>query len=82
MDWRQKGACRDKDPELFFPVGTSGPALAQLAEAKAVCTRCPVADRCLDWALTTGEDAGVWGGLSEHERRALQRQQRKIARVA
>jgi WhiB family transcriptional regulator, redox-sensing transcriptional regulator len=73
MDWRHRAACRDEDPELFFPVGTSGPALSQVAEAKAVCTRCPVTASCLAWALESGQDAGVWGGMSEDERRALKR---------
>lgn len=73
MDWRHRAVCRDEDPELFFPVGTSGPALAQQEQAKAVCRRCPVASQCLAWALQTGQDAGVWGGMSEDERRALKR---------
>jgi WhiB family redox-sensing transcriptional regulator len=75
MDWRHRAACRDEDPEMFFPVGTSGPALLQITEAKAVCRRCPVASECLDWALTRGEDSGVWGGMSEDERRAAKRRQ-------
>src|SRR2546423_4068502 len=72
-DWRHRAACRDEDPELFFPVGNSGPALAQIAEAKSVCRRCPVTTECLTWALDSGQDAGVWGGMSEDERRALKR---------
>ena len=63
----------DEDPELFFPVGNSGPALLQIAEAKTVCRRCPVVSDCLAWALESGQDAGVWGGMSEDERRALKR---------
>ena len=73
MDWRHTAICRDEDPELFFPVGNSGPALLQIAEAKAVCQRCPVTSECLTWALETGQDAGVWGAMSEDERRALKR---------
>ena len=73
MDWRHRAICRDEDPELFFPVGTSGPALLQIAEAKTVCRRCPVVSECLTWALESGQDAGVWGGMSEDERRALKR---------
>jgi WhiB family redox-sensing transcriptional regulator len=73
MDWRDHATCRDEDPELFFPVGTSGPALLQIAEAKAVCRRCPVSSECLKWALASGQDAGVWGCMSEDERRALKR---------
>ena len=72
MDWRHFAECREEDPELFFPVGTSGPALQQIAEAKAVCHRCPVSAECLRWALATGQ-VGIWGGLSEDERRALKR---------
>lgn len=72
-DWRHRAACRDEDPELFFPVGTSGPAMLQLSEAKAVCWRCPVKAECLEWALATGQDDGVWGGLSADERRATLR---------
>ncbi len=73
MDWRNDAACRDEDPELFVPVGTSGPALSQIAAAKSVCRRCPVMSDCLQWALESGQDAGVWGGASEDERRALKR---------
>lgn len=74
MDWRHRAACREVDPELFFPIGNTGPALLQIEEAKAVCRRCPVSESCLEWALSTGQDAGVWGGMSEDERRALKRQ--------
>ncbi|GGR85856.1 transcriptional regulator WhiB [Micromonospora fulviviridis] len=73
MDWRHDAVCRDEDPELFFPIGTSGPALLQVEQAKAVCRRCPVTDHCLQWALESGQDAGVWGGMSEEERRAVKR---------
>jgi WhiB family transcriptional regulator, redox-sensing transcriptional regulator len=72
-DWRHRAACRKEDPELFFPTGTSGPALGQVNKAKAVCRRCPVSTECLIWALKSGQDAGVWGGLSEDERRSLKR---------
>jgi hypothetical protein len=44
MDWRHRSACRDEDPELFFPIGNTGPALLQIEEAKAVCRRCEVVD--------------------------------------
>ncbi len=78
MDWRHRAACRDEDPELFFPIGTTGPALLQIEEAKAVCRRCDVREQCLQWALDTGQDAGVWGGLSEDERRALKRRRARV----
>ena len=73
MDWRHEAACREVDPELFFPIGNSGPALLQIEEAKQVCRRCAVMEECLRWAIESGQDAGVWGGMSEDERRALKR---------
>ncbi|WP_070009239.1 WhiB family transcriptional regulator [Streptomyces abyssalis] len=67
MDWRYRAACRDVDPELFFPIGSSGPALIQIDEAKAVCAVCPVRSRCETFGA--GEYDGVWGGLTAAERR-------------
>jgi WhiB family transcriptional regulator, redox-sensing transcriptional regulator len=78
MDWRHDALCREEDPELFFPIGNTGPALLQIDEAKQVCQRCPVTDSCLEWALESGQDAGVWGGLSEDERRALKRRNTRV----
>ena len=72
-DWRARSACKDQDPELFFPIGTSGPALIQTEQAKAVCRQCPVRDECLQWSLDSGQEAGVWGGMSEQERDAIKR---------
>ncbi|MEU3400684.1 WhiB family transcriptional regulator [Streptomyces filamentosus] len=72
-NWREASACSEEDPDLFFPIGNTGPALLQIEEAKAVCRRCPVMETCLQWALEHGEDTGVWGGLSEDERRAMKR---------
>ena len=76
MDWRHRSACLDEDPELFFPIGNTGPAILQIEEAKQVCRRCDVREQCLAWALEAGQDHGVWGGLSEDERRALEAPQR------
>lgn len=73
MDWRHRAACRDVDPELFFPIGNTGPAILQIEEAKQVCRRCDVTDACLRWAIASGQDSGVWGGMGEDERRALRR---------
>ena len=73
MDWRHRAECLTEDPELFFPVGTTGPALAQVEEAKKVCRRCEVREECLRWALEAGQDHRVWGGMSEDERRAMKR---------
>lgn len=77
-DWRHGAECFGEDPELFFPIGNTGPALLQIEDAKAVCRRCPVIDQCLQWALESGQDCGVWGGMSEDERRALKR---RVARA-
>jgi WhiB family redox-sensing transcriptional regulator len=77
MDWVHYARCRDEGPELFFPVGTTGPAALQIDAAKTVCGDCLVRDECLEWAMATGQDAGVWGGLSEDERRALRRARRR-----
>ncbi|WP_331722821.1 WhiB family transcriptional regulator (plasmid) [Streptomyces canus] len=79
---RPGAACVGEDPELFFPIGDTGPALIQIEEAKAVCRRCPLIDDCLEGALERGEKAGVWGGLSETERRSLKRRQARRAAAA
>jgi WhiB family transcriptional regulator, redox-sensing transcriptional regulator len=60
MDWREHAACRDADPELFFPLGTSDANLLQIDAAKRICQACPVREPCLRWALDSG-DSGVWG---------------------
>jgi WhiB family transcriptional regulator, redox-sensing transcriptional regulator len=72
-EWRSRSACRAEDPELFFPAARSLTVFVQLARAKAVCGRCPVAWECLRYALATGQQHGVWGGKSEEERKALRR---------
>jgi WhiB family redox-sensing transcriptional regulator len=72
-DWRQHAACNGCDVELFFPVGVTGPAIDQIEAAKAVCHTCPVRAECLDFALVTNQECGVWGGASEEERRRLRR---------
>jgi len=76
VTWRDRAACLGVNPELFFPDGNAGRALLQIEEAKTVCRRCEVAQTCLKWAMESGQDAGVWGGLSSEERRALKRRAR------
>lgn len=78
--WRDRALCRDTDPELFFPVGSTGMALVQTDKARRVCGECEVRSECLDYALETNQDSGVWGGLSEEERRAIRRQRRSATR--
>jgi WhiB family redox-sensing transcriptional regulator len=70
--WRNRSACRDSDPDVFFPIGSTGPALEQIATAQRICTACTVRDECLEFALATNQEAGIWGGTTEEERRALQ----------
>ncbi len=65
-DWLATAPCKD-DPDAMFP----GTLDTDIEQAKAVCRRCSAVDRCLAWALDTGEEHGVWGGLSEGERRQL-----------
>ncbi|MBQ0851532.1 WhiB family transcriptional regulator [Streptomyces sp. NPDC057621] len=77
--WRDYAECRTVDPDLFFPIGNTGPALVQIEDAKSVCRRCPVREECLNWALDTGQSIGVWGGTSESERRTLRRRIRSRA---
>jgi WhiB family transcriptional regulator, redox-sensing transcriptional regulator len=71
MRWTERAECRESDPELFFPLTTSGPSVYQTDQARAVCVRCAVRAQCLAWSLTNNITHGVWGGLSEQERRVL-----------
>lgn len=66
--WWADALCAQTDPEAFYP-----PKGGTAAPAKAVCRECPVRAECLEFALTHDERFGVWGGLSERERRALKR---------
>jgi WhiB family redox-sensing transcriptional regulator len=75
-DWRHDAACRDADPELFFPVGDTRYVRAQVKMAKLICRGCPVSATCLSLALASGQEAGIWGGLTEDERHRLHRRGR------
>jgi len=72
-EWRELAACRDSDPETFFPIGTTGPAVAQIDKALAVCGLCSVQEACLMYALETNQEGGVWGGYAEDDRRRLRK---------
>jgi len=76
-DWRQDAACRDLDTAAFFPDSEDGSAAA-----KAVCATCPVRNACLEFALGSRQDDGVWGGLTETERRRLRRRRQSERRTA
>ena len=59
-DWMEVGKCKDLSPSIFFPSDGVG-----VQEAQRICAECPVADQCLEYALTERVDHGVWGGKSE-----------------
>ena len=89
-DWWRSAACREMDPELFFPVGARGPGAGEIDRAKAVCAGCRVRRQCLQYALATHQMHGVWGGTTEeerqlrvrHEREMEQRKRRAVVRPA
>jgi WhiB family redox-sensing transcriptional regulator len=76
MKWDDEAGCQGIDPDVFFPERPSDLAL----EAKAICRGCPVRTQCLEFALATRLDHGVWGGLTEVERRSLRRSRQRRAR--
>ena len=73
LDWRRRAACRLMPAEMFFPVGTSGMAVEEVTAAKQVCCSCEVSVPCLEFALETRQEFGVWGGTDEDERREMAR---------
>lgn len=73
LEWRDLAACKDTDPESYFPVGTSGAALDLIDRARSTCQICPVVEECLMYALETNQEAGVWGGYAEDDRRRLRK---------
>ena len=67
-DWYERALCPQTDPDAFFPEKGGS-----TKEAKKICLGCPVKQQCLQWALDNDERFGIWGGLSERERRRLKR---------
>jgi WhiB family redox-sensing transcriptional regulator len=76
-DWRQDAACRTADTSVFFPDTEE-----EAATAKAICAACPVREACLTFALANRQEQGVWGGMTETERRRLRRRRADAARAA
>ncbi|MDO5700740.1 MAG: WhiB family transcriptional regulator [Bowdeniella nasicola] len=66
--WYEAALCAQTDPEAFFPEKGGS-----TRDAKRVCSTCPVRGKCLEYALANDERFGIWGGLSERERRSLKR---------
>ena len=75
--WRESAAYRFLETDLFFPIGKTGLAVAEVQRAEAVCASCPVRPPCLTFALDTHQGSGIWGGYDEDERRGMLRQRRK-----
>ena len=75
-DWRQRAACRDADPEVFFPPtedDTSAVVAAHLVATRPICEPCPVRVDCLRWALDSGQDYGIWAATTPTGRRQIRR---------
>ena len=70
-EWWGLAACRDAEPEVFFPISATTASRDTVQRAKAVCTSCPVQSQCLRYALRHRQEQGIWGGLTEDERRLL-----------
>lgn len=79
-NWRALAACRSAEPELFFPAASAELTGGQAERAKAVCGTCQVRRECLQFALATRQPYGVWGGMSEHERRVAHGQRSAVRR--
>jgi WhiB family transcriptional regulator, redox-sensing transcriptional regulator len=75
MNWDDEAACQSTDPDLFFPTGE-----LSVQTAKRICRGCPVRTQCLEFALDARLEHGVWGGLTENERRSLRRSRQRKAR--
>ncbi len=82
QDWRQRAACRRLDTALFFPMADGDPVPSQVEDAKAVCRACAVQTMCLEFSLATNQKQGIWGGLTEDERRSLRRRRARRRRAS
>lgn len=74
--WMAEGACRDHDPDLFFPIGSGQAGGAQVQRATSICHECDVETECLRYALINHVQHGIWGGRTEQERAAMIRTRR------
>jgi WhiB family transcriptional regulator, redox-sensing transcriptional regulator len=81
-NWRSSGACRSVDPDLFFPLSSTGPAAKQIARAKLICAGCRVRRECLEFALSHAQTYGIWGGTTADERQRDHRRRRRAAATA
>jgi len=77
LSWQDYANCRGADADLFFPERG-----ASTRKAKAICAECQVRQECLEFAIQIGEKFGIWGGMSERERRKTRRERQLAARRA
>ncbi len=80
--WRENAACAHMDTLIFFPVGETGAMARQVDLAKQICASCPAREQCLEFAIATIQNDGIWGGTTEDERRLIKRARRAAARCA
>jgi WhiB family redox-sensing transcriptional regulator len=76
-EWMARGKCKEVAPDTFFPSDGMG-----VLHAQRICAECPVAQACLEYALTNHIDHGVWGGCSERERRRILRRRRTAPAIS
>jgi WhiB family transcriptional regulator, redox-sensing transcriptional regulator len=81
-NWRSAGACRSADPDLFFPLSSTGRGERQIARAKMICAGCQVRRECLEFALAHDQVYGVWGGTTPEDRQRARRRRRRRAAAA
>ena len=81
-NWRSAGACLSADPDLFFPISSTGPAERQVARAKKICAGCSVRRECLEFALSNNQIHGIWGGTTADDRQRERRRKRRAAAAA
>jgi WhiB family transcriptional regulator, redox-sensing transcriptional regulator len=81
-NWRAAAACLSADPDLFFPISTTGQADTQIVRAKKICAGCAVQPECLEFALAHDQVYGIWGGTTPEDRRRHRRRQRRAATAA
>jgi len=74
--WTEEANCKGADADLFFPERG-----ASTRKAKAICRACSVQSECLEYAIRTNQDSGIWGGTTEEERKSIRRQYRKTGLV-
>jgi WhiB family transcriptional regulator, redox-sensing transcriptional regulator len=80
-NWRSASACLHADPNIFFPISTTGRAIEQIAKAKAVCAHCPVRGQCLEYAQSHDPIYGIWGGTTAEERQRARRREQRATRT-